>query len=403
MQKRLTQPHNNGTRRSILIGIVIGLGVGLVFAGGFFARDLLASVSPSLATVGTGGDYVLLNEVQALIEREYLREQPNFVQRQYAAIRGMLLSLNDAYTFFIDPPVAATESQTLAGTYGGIGVQLQRAADGTWVLYPFPDSPAASAGIINGDTLRAINGELIDNTMTQDAIEQQLRGEVRDSSGVEITVMKADNGDEQTVFIEFAVINVPSATWRVLAENPLIGYLQVIRFTSRTPDEVTMAIAELRAAGIEQLVLDLRNNSGGLLDESIVVADEFLNDGVIVYERDNQNETAYTAQVGGSAADLPLIVLVNDRTASGAELVAGAIQDNDRAILIGQRTFGKGTVQRIYQLSDGSSLHVTSAEWLTPDRQALNANGLQPEIAMIPDPEGRDIELEEAIRTFGSS
>lgn len=239
--------------------------------------------------------------------------------------------------------------------------------------------------------------------MTQDAIEQQLRGEVRDSSGVEITVTKADNGDEQTVFIEFAVINVPSATWRVLAENPLIGYLQVIRFTSRTPDEVTMAIAELRAAGIEQLVLDLRNNSGGLLDESIVVADEFLNDGVIVYERDNQNETAYTAQVGGSAADLPLIVLVNDRTASGAELVAGAIQDNDRAILIGQRTFGKGTVQRIYQLSDGSSLHVTSAEWLTPDRQALNANGLQPEIAMIPDPEGRDIELEEAIRTFGSS
>jgi carboxyl-terminal processing protease len=186
--------------------------------------------------------------------------------------------------------------------------------------------------------------------------------------------------------------------WRILTENDQIGYIQILRFTSRTPEELETAIGELRGENITGLVLDLRNNSGGLLQESVVAASQFIDDGVIVYEQDREGERAFDAQEGGLATDLPLVVLVNQNTASAAELVAGAIQDHDRGILIGQTTFGKGSVQQIFQLSDASSLHITAAEWFTPSRNELDGIGLVPDISMIPDVNGRDVELGEGIR-----
>jgi carboxyl-terminal processing protease len=225
-----------------------------------------------------------------------------------------------------------------------------------------------------------------------------MRGEVKEGSGVEVTVISAETGDEFTEFIAYAVINVPSILWRVLAEDTNIGYLQILRFTSRTPEELEDALTELREASIAALVLDLRNNSGGLLQESVEVASEFVNSGVIVYERDQLNEHPFNDNPGGLAVDLPLVVLVNQGTASAAELVAGAIQDHDRGILVGQTTYGKGSVQQIFRLSDDSSLHITSAEWFTPDHNALDGIGLQPDVPMIPDVNGRDVELGEAVR-----
>jgi carboxyl-terminal processing protease len=177
-----------------------------------------------------------------------------------------------------------------------------------------------------------------------------------------------------------------------------MGYVQIMRFTSRTPEELTTAMEQLRDAEIRALVLDLRGNTGGLLQESITVADEFIDLGVIVYERDNNGEESHNANGGGAAVGLPLAVLVNDRTASGAELVAGAIQDLERGVLIGGTTYGKGTVQQIFPLSDGSSLHVTSSEWFTPNHQPLDQVGLQPNIPMEPDPNGLDVDLGEAVR-----
>lgn len=394
MQNLPTQ--STSYRRSLVYGFVIGIGLALVFAGGFFFRDLIDR--PSLAAASGETDYALLDEVQSLLNRHYFREQPAYTQRQYAAIRGMLSSLNDPYTFFIDPPVAASESDVLAGTYGGIGVQVQRSEAGELVLYPFEDSPAIQAGIEGGDRLRAVNGNPVDGGMSLDAVDQMLRGEVKEGSGVEITVVKGDRDEELTVFVPFAVINVPSVVWRVLSEDARFGYIQIMRFTARTPDEVRAALAELESAAVEGLVIDMRNNTGGLLQESIQVADEFLDSGVIVYERNNREQRAYNAAAGGEGIDLPLVVLVNRQTASGAELVAGAIQDQGRGILIGQKTYGKGTVQQIFQLSDHSSLHVTSSQWLTPNERVLDANGLEPDIAMIPDANGREVELGEAIR-----
>lgn len=381
--------------RSLVTGVVAGLVLAAVFSAGFFLRDALGS--PSRVAAAEGDGYQLLDEVQQLLDAHFVRAQPDYAQREYGAIRGMLTTLNDPYTFFIDPPVAASESDVLAGTYGGIGVQIVRSEAGELVLFPFDESPALASGIEDGDILLAVNGTPVDISVQADVLDQMLRGEVREGNGVELTVRKAD-GQEQTVFVAFAVINVPSVVWRVLADDPRIGYLQVMRFTGRTPDEVRAAVEGLRAEGVEALVLDMRNNAGGLLQESITVADEFIDSGVIVYQRNARGENAFPASSGGVAIDLPLIVLVNHGTASGAELVAGALQDSGRANIIGQRTYGKGTVQQIFPLSDGSSLHVTSSEWFTPAHQALEQAGLAPNTEMQPDAEGRDVELGEAIR-----
>jgi|FLYN01.1.fsa_nt_gi carboxyl-terminal processing protease len=386
-------------KRSMILGALAGISMAVIFATGFFFRDLmnLPSVVASPPT-SASGDYPLLREVQTLLDQHYLREQPDSRQREYAAIRGMLASLEDRYTFFVEPPVAQSESDVLAGTYGGIGVQIQRSEQGELLLFPFPDSPALAAGIEEGDVLRAVNGVPVDVTQPQDTIDQMLRGEVKEGNGVEITVTKADSGETFSTFIPFAPIHVPSVVWRVLAEDDRIGYVQILRFTSRTPEELAEAIHDLRESEIAALVLDLRNNSGGLLQESVQVASHFIEQGVIVYERDRENEQPFNAEPGGVATDLPLAVLVNQGTASAAELVAGAIQDHERGILVGQRTFGKGSVQQIFRLSDNSSLHITSAEWFTPDRNTLEGDGLEPDISMIPDTNGRDVELGEAIR-----
>jgi len=236
--------------------------------------------------------------------------------------------------------------------------------------------------------------------MGQDDIDRLLRGEVKDGNGVEVTIRTpSDTGNStRTLFIEFGVINIPSVVWRTLAEDSAIGYIQILSFTSRTPMELKDALTELRSAQVSGLVLDLRNNSGGLLQESIAVADEFLDDQVIVYERNNQRERTFTGEPGGLATDLPLVILVNSGTASASELVAGALRDNGRGLIVGQKSFGKGTVQQIFALSDQSAVHITSAEWLTPARHQLEENGLEPDVVMIPDATGRDVELGEAVR-----
>ncbi|NWG17419.1 MAG: PDZ domain-containing protein [Chloroflexi bacterium] len=372
----------------------------VMFAAGFFFRGVLdfPSVMVSASSDTTG--YPLLNEVQTLLDQYYLRPQPDHAARQYAAIRGVLSALNDRYTFLIDPPVAQSESDVLAGTYGGIGVQIQRSETGDIVLYPFADGPAFTAGVREGDILKAVNDVVIELSTQQDVIDQMLRGEVKDNNGVEITAIHPDSSEEYTRFIPFAVINVPSVIGRILSEAPSLGYIQIQRFTSRTPEELKTTIEKLQQnERIKGLILDLRNNSGGLLVESIAVASQFLDGGLVVaYERNNNEEKSINAVNGGMQTHLPLAVLINQGTASAAELVAGAIRDHERGVLIGQTTYGKGTVQQIFRLSDDSSLHVTSAEWLTPDRHQLDGEGLQPDYLLIPDPNGRDIELGEAIR-----
>ncbi len=385
---------------ALALGVIVGISAAAIFAAGFLFRDLVGFVVPTaFAAADThDSDYPLLHEVQNLLNQHYLREQPAYTQRQYAAIRGVLAVLEDRYTFFIDPPVAQSESDALAGTYGGVGVQVVRNEAGEFVLFPFEDSPAKSSGIEDGDVLAAINGEPLDLSTSLDVVDQMLRGEVKEGSGVELTLRKTD-ASERTVFIEFAVINVPSVIWRVLSEDKHIGYVQILRFTSRTPDELSEALEALKSARVGALIVDLRNNSGGLLQEAVDSASQFIGDNrVIVLEQSNHSERTFTATHEAVFEVEPLVVLVNQGTASASELLAGAIQDHKRGILIGQRTYGKGTVQQIFRLSDESSVHITSAEWLTPNGRRLEKVGLEPDITMIPDENGRDVEFGEAVR-----
>jgi carboxyl-terminal processing protease len=289
-QRRYTQ--------SIVLGALTGLGLVIVFASGFIFRGVIDLQSVNAAS--DANSYPLLSEVQGLIDEHYLRQQPDIKEREYGAIRGMLAILNDRYTFFVDPPVAQSESDVLAGTYGGIGVQVKRSEQGDLTLYPFADSPAQAAGIDSGDILLAINEVPVDINQQADTIDQMLRGEVKAESGVTLTFRHASTEEEKTAFIRFAVINVPSVVWRTVDDNPAIGYIQILIFTSRTPDELKNALTDLRQNNVSALVLDLRNNSGGLLQESVLVASQFIDGGVVVYEKSNQEEHELLAEQGGT-------------------------------------------------------------------------------------------------------
>ncbi|MCA0453034.1 MAG: hypothetical protein LCI00_03560 [Chloroflexi bacterium] len=393
MQKRSDFAHHY--KRSLLFGALIGVIIGVAFTAGFIVRGI---VYPTQVQAASDTQFSLLGEVQTLIDQHYLREQPSQQQRIYGAVRGLVSTLNDKYTFFIDPPVAQSESDVLAGTYGGVGIQVERSEEGKLIVYPFKDSPVLEKGIEEGDELIAINNNNVDISIQPDVLDQMLRGKVKDGSGVVLTVLKKD-GTQLQVFVPFAVINVPSVIWRTLSEASDIGYVQIALFTSRTPEELKEALNDLlNTQQVKGLILDLRNNSGGLLKESVDVASQFLDGGVVVYEKTNTVESPLNVSSDGVAVDTPLIVLVNNGTASAAELVAGAIRDRGRGILIGQTTYGKGTVQQIFRLSDNSSLHITAAEWLTPNHEHLDGEGLVPNIEMIPDINGRDVELGEAVR-----
>lgn len=395
----------------LLRGILIGVLLGAVFTAGFVVRGAIPSLAAHEAVIGenlpansSGEQFPLLLEAKALIEEHYLRPLPNQTTLQYGAVRGFLGTLQDRLTYFIEPAVAASESNVLAGEYGGIGVQVRRDEAGKFRLYPFREGPAARAGLLDGDILLKVNDQEIAPETPQDAADQLLRGEVKADSGVKLLVGR-DSGETLERFILFETIEVPSVVWRVLAEAPELGYIQILRFTSRTPEELNNALVDLRVAAVKGIALDMRNNPGGLLLESIQVASAFLpDDKIILIERNKSGEKQYAInnsdKIGQKMLDLPLVVLVNKGSASAAELVAGALKDNGRALLVGQQTFGKWSIQLIFQLSDKSSLHVTTGEFYPPSRAQLDGIGLTPDILMIPDQNGRDVELGETIRVL---
>ena len=338
--------------------------------------------------------YQLLGETQTLLNQLYLHEQPDETIREYGAIRGLLQTLDDPGTFFIEPPVSQSEADGLAGVYGGIGVSLQRGSNGEWLLFPFETGPARDANIQDGDILVAINGVPLQATDAVEVVNQKVRGEVTDGNGVELTLAR---DEEITIFVPFDVIEIPSVISRVLEEDERIGYIKLLSFSNRAPSQLEAALQELMQQEIDALILDLRDNAGGLLQEALQITDQFLPDGIAMYQRSVDDEETFRTTNEGLAEEVILAILINGNTASASELVAGAILDRERGVLIGQPSYGKGSIQQIHALSDGSSLHITTAEWLTPNRTILNQQGLQPTIVTSPDSQGTDVEFTIAI------
>lgn len=387
----------NETLRSIGVGLLIGIGLAVVFAAGFIVRDLIGQ--PVFDMNQPGRPYGVLSEVDALIERYYLRQTPDPKALEYAAVRGVLSSLGDPNTYFIEPPQTQAESDALAGAYGGVGIKLQRTAEGEYRITPFDNSPAQAAGILDGDILLAIDGEAVSGGEAE--LELRLRGEITDNAGVTLTIRQADETRE--LFVAFGLVEVPSVFARILDEAPNIGYLQITDFSNRTPSQFREAVQRLRDQNARAIIVDLRNNGGGLLQEALQIAGEFVDGEAILIQRSRDGEQVYEDAQGGMLIDLPLAVLVNNFTASASEVVVGAIRDYERGTIIGQKTYGKGTIQQIFGLSDKSSIHVTYAEWLTPLRRSLDGQGIEPDILVTPDPTLIDPELAQAIQILGTA
>ncbi len=377
----------------LLIGLLIELAF---FAGVVFGPQLTGVLAGR-----SGSEHApLLNEAWDIAASQFYGQLPSDQARTYGAVRGMMESFNDPYSVFVEPPQTELQQQQLSGKFGGIGASVRRESDGRIVLSPFPDRPAAQAGVKEGDVLIKIDETPITPDMKFEAVTSLLRGEVGTKVKIEI-----DRSGRQLAFdVTRAEISMPSVTWRILSQAPDVGYVRLNIFAQTSKDELIQAIDDLKKQGARKLIFDLRDNGGGLLDAAIDVAGQFVDGKVVSEKRRDGAPRDYTADATGAARDMPLVVLVNGGTASASEIVAGAIQDKGRGVLVGMKTYGKGSVQNVIPLSDGSSLHVTVAEWLTPNGRQISGKGLQPDVVVDLSADdaanGRDPQLDRAITAF---
>jgi carboxyl-terminal processing protease len=392
------------TLMKVFIAVMLALSVVTAsYAAGFGTHWWLNKDSP---TTEEADQFTVFWEAWHLLEKDFYGQLPTAQQMTYAAIRGVLATLGDPYTIFVEPKPRQLEKDDLRGSFGGIGAWVSKGEDGAIVLKPMEDKPAQRAGILEGDVVIKVDDQEITPDMPLDDVILLIRGPV--GSVVKLTISRAAYPEPLVFEITREKVETPTVNWRLLDEGQGLGYVSISLFTERTDKELETALKDLKAQGATRLILDLRNNSGGLLQTAIDVASQFLSDGVVLYEqRRDQEEKSYPVRRGGNATDIPLVVLVNAGTASASEIVAGAIQDSGRGVLIGESTFGKGSVQLVYDLSDQSSLHVTVAHWFTPNRHEITGNGLSPDIVVTLTEEdhaqAKDTQLDRAIAYFNDN
>jgi len=405
--------------RVVLAITTLALTAAAAFACGFAASVMLDTTgrqvellpSPTPATPPTAAPVVtpppptrpeeetfqLFWEVWDLLEQNYYGDLPDMQTVTYGAIRGMLSTLGDEYTSFIEPRIAAILNEDATGTFEGIGAFVHMREDGKLeIANVFPGQPAEQAGLQSGDLVLAVDGESIVGYSIYEAIAL-----IRGPAGTEVTLLIERPGEEETfeVTVTRARIEIPLVETDMLEGD--VAYIHLVDFSATATSQMEEALDELLTQNPAGLVLDLRDNPGGWLDQAVQVADLFLDEGVVLIERsaDGSEETFHSWD-GDQAEEIPLVVLVNGQTASAAEIVAGAIQARGRGVLVGTQTLGKGSVQRPYRLSDGSELRVTVARWFTPSDVAIHGQGLTPDIesALPEDLEpGEDPQLDRAV------
>lgn len=390
---------SNRFRNGLTVFMLVILAVS-AFGAGYLTRELLNGRGNS-SLAHAEQDLSLYYEAWGLIQENFLGVLPESREVTYGAIRGSLAALQDPYTVFIEPAAREVERERLQGTFGGIGAYISRSEETAEViLEPIPGNPAEAAGVVAGDVLLAVDGVLITPEMTVPEIIDLVKGE----KGTSVLLTLRHPGATETVDISVVRddILLPSVVYRLIEQDAAIGYIQLSRFSGETSNEVGTAIQELQSQGATRFILDLRQNGGGLRDAAVDVVDHFLDEGPVLYlQSQDDEERSFNATAETIAPNEPLVVLIDGGTASASEIVAGALKDRGRATLIGSKTFGKGSVQLVFDLSDGSSVHVTSARWLTPNRHQIDQSGLEPDVSVAVTQEdidnGRDPILEEAI------
>jgi carboxyl-terminal processing protease len=316
-------------------------------------------------------------EAWQIADRDFFYTKPSEEERIRGAITGMLSTFNDPHTLYLPPVVAETTNREMSGEVGGIGAIVAQTEDNRFVITEVRiGMPAEQAGMRPGDQIVQVEDTAVDGKTINEVVAL-IRGPL--NTDVQVTVARPDEIDPITFTLNRAQTNVHAEMI-----EPGIAYLSLSTFNRTSPDNMRIALERLMAQNPRALILDLRGNPGGYLDESTVITDLFLKDGPIAHERlsDGSSES-WEAKPGDVAEDIPLYILVNGGSASASEIVAGALQDRGRAILIGQRTYGKGSVQVLYSLSDGGQLRVTHGAWFTPNETPLQVEG-QP-IGLVPD------------------
>lgn len=382
-----------------LLAAVLILGLGAGAAAGRATAAPVVVVPPELQRADLAQPFSDFFQAYHLVTTQsYYAPLPDRKGLIYAAIDGMLTGgTGDPHTIYLSPRENAVVQNGLNGSFDGIGADVEMTAHGLTII-PLRGSPAARAGLRSGDQIVRINGR--DATaLTEDQAVALLRGAA--GTRVSLGIQRAGVHGIITVVVTRAHITVPNVTSRLIGS---IAYLQVAQFGADTATAMQQALRRLLARHPRGLVLDLRDNPGGFVDTAVAVNSQFLpRNRVILWEEDGHHQLGapLRSSGGGLALTIPLAVLVNDGTASAAEITAGALQDNRRATIIGLTTYGKGSVQQEFPLPDGSALRITTHLWLTPDKHLIQDRGITPDIVVdspVSDASPRDAQLARALR-----
>jgi carboxyl-terminal processing protease len=365
----------------VIIGVLLaGLVMFAAFTAGFGLNYYQVQNQPVTQVPKNFG---LFWDAFKILQDQFYGTIPSPQVLTHGAIRGMLNSLGDPHTVLVEPEPAKNEQTNLQGNTGDVGLNLDIKDNLLTIISPIPNSPADKAGLRAGDIIIKIGDrDLMFQPVTLEDAKTMLRGPV--GSKITLTVHRIGETDPIIADLTRETYALPTVEARVLP-NTTFGYMKVTLETAETANEFAKALDNLKSQHVTGLIVDLRNNPGGLFPDPVLdIAGQFLknNDVVVIEKYRDGTEKSYKAGSAHGATDIPLVVLVNNGTASAAEVLAGALQDYQRGVLIGEPTYGKGTVQVIRQLSDGSALHITVATWLTPKHVEIEGKGLQPDIAV---------------------
>lgn len=374
---------------AFLVGAAVTGGVAAVVSGGAFGYVRVAkSDYDDMAEVYER--YGKLNSLYDAVETSFYKDVDGEDMME-GAYKGLIAGLGDPYSSYMTEEEYETWKNTATGEYSGVGVTFTQDADGKFVIVSVEkDSPAEEAGLREGDIISAVDDKKYDDL---DVIGNAIRG----SEGTEIKITYLRDGKKSSVTMEREKIVQHSVEHEMLEGD--IGYISISSFIESTGDDFAKALDDLEDRGAKGLILDLRDNGGGLVNSCIEVADEFLDEGVVVYVEDREgNRTDYDAEDGRT--DLETVVLVNENSASASEILAAALQDNGIEI-VGETTYGKGVIQSTVQLEDGSALKLTVMQYFSPDGNAINEKGVTPDRKVADDEDtGVDEQLEEALELF---
>ncbi len=368
------------------------LGVVVLVAGAF-----AAGYGAALRRVNDDpARFSLLREIERLVDTRYIDHQVTDPQLLYGAARGMLAAVDDPYTRFMDPRAFKEfQESAFSGQFTGIGIVMDLKEGQVIVVSPIPGTPAARAGLLAGDRIVQIDGH-----PTRDMALQRAVSLIRGPSGTVVRLLVTRGSQTHEVAITRGVIQAPSVSGDEVLDPPVrerlrslrLAYLRIVQFDERTGDEFTHVVTTALDRSPRGLILDLRSNGGGLVESAVRVANEFVPAGPIVSTVDRDGKRNSEEANGTARLHLPVVVLVNEFTASASEIVAGALQDDHLATLVGIQTFGKGVVQTVFPLPGGSGAAITTFKYLTPRGRSIHKVGLTPDVTVGSRLEGKSVE-----------